>query len=52
MAKKKKAFGGYAISFAGQKASLEQVFGKAKLAPSQMTKKLWTYIKKKKLAKK
>jgi hypothetical protein len=49
---KKKAFGGYAISFAGQKATLEQVFGKGKLAPSQMTKKLWAYIKKKKLAKK
>ena len=49
---KKKAFGGYSICFAGQKATLEQVFGKAKLAPSQMTKKLWAYIKKKRLAKK
>jgi len=49
---KKKAFGGYGISFSGQKATLEQVFGKAKLAPSQMTKKLWQFIKKKKLAKK
>ena len=49
---KKKAFGGYAISFAGRKESVEQVFGKAKLAPSQMTKKLWAFIKKKKLAKK
>ena len=49
---KKKAFGGYSISFAGQKATLEKVFGKSRLAPSQMTKKLWVYIKKKKLAKK
>ncbi len=46
----KKAFGGYAISFAGQKATLEEVFGKSALAPSEMTKKLWVYIKSKKLA--
>ena len=49
---KKKAFGGYHICFAGQKATLEDVFGKGKLAPSEMTKKLWAYVKKKKLAKK
>ncbi|MBI2970802.1 MAG: hypothetical protein HYY37_00105 [Candidatus Aenigmarchaeota archaeon] len=50
--KKKKAFGGYAINFAGQKATLEEVFGKAALVPSQMTKKLWAFIKGKKLGKK
>ncbi len=48
----KKAFGGYSISFAGQKATLEEVFGKSDLAPSLMTKKLWEYIKKNKLSKK
>jgi len=46
----KKPFGGYSISFAGQKATLEDVFGKGALAPSEMTKKLWAYIKSKKLA--
>jgi len=49
---KKKAFGGYCISFKGRKETVEQVFGKAPLAPSAMTKKLWAFVKKKKLAKK
>jgi len=44
---KKKAFGGYAINFKGQKETLEKVFGTKPLAPSQMTKKIWTFIKKK-----
>ena len=48
--KKKKPFGGYAISFAGRKETLEQVFGRANVAPSQMTKKIWNFIKAKKLA--
>jgi len=48
----KKAFGGYCISFKGRKETLEQVFGKAPLAPSAMTKKLWKFVKAKKLAKK
>jgi hypothetical protein len=53
MAKKgKKAFGGYGITFAGQKVTLEQVFGKAKIAPSEMTKRLWKFVKAKKLGKK
>ncbi len=47
---KKKAFGGYSISFKGVKNTLEDVFGKAALAPSEMTKKLWQFIKKKKIA--
>ena len=50
--KGKKAFGGYSICFAGKKDTVEQVFGKGRLAPSAMTKKLWQYVKKKKLAKK
>jgi hypothetical protein len=47
---KKKPFGGYAISFAGRKETLEQVFGRANVIPSQMTKKLWNFIKAKRLA--
>ena len=49
---KKKAFGGYSISFKNRDESLEQVFGKGNLAPSEMTKKLWKYIKSKRLANK
>ena len=53
MAKKKgKAFGGYSISFAGRKETLEKVFGKKAIAPSSMTKILWKFVKGKKLGKK
>lgn len=51
MAKEKKAFGGYAICFKGCKDSLEQIFGSAPIGPSVMTKKLWSYVKRKKLGK-
>jgi len=47
--KAKKAFGGYSISFKNRDESLEQVFGKGNIAPSEMTKKLWKFIKKKRL---
>ena len=47
--KTKKAFGGYSISFKNRDETLEQVFGKAGIAPSEMTKKLWKFIKNKKL---
>ena len=46
----KKAFGGYTISFKGCTDSLESVFGSGKIAPSEMTKKIWAYVKSKKLA--
>ena len=49
---KKKAFGGYGISFAGQKDTLEQVFGKTPIGPSEMTKKLWKIVKDRDLGKK
>ncbi len=52
MAEKKKAFGGYTISFKGCKDTVESVFGSAPVAPSQMTKKLWEYVKKNNLSKK
>ena len=48
----KKAFGGYSISFKNRNESLELVFGKPSITPSEMTKKLWKFIKKKRLGKK
>ncbi|HPW45193.1 MAG TPA: hypothetical protein PKU96_02340 [bacterium] len=48
----KKAFGGYTINFKGCNDSVENVFGKTPIAPSAMTKKLWSYVKRKKLNKK
>lgn len=44
---KKKAFGGYHIVPDG---NLAKVIGKGAVSPSEMTKKLWKYIKSKKLA--
>ena len=49
---KKKAFGGYAINFKGRKETVEQVFGSKPLAPSEMTKKIWAFVKSRKLGKK
>ncbi len=48
----KKAFGGYAINFKGRTETVEDVFGNKPVAPSEMTKKLWAYVKSKKLASK
>ncbi len=47
----KKAFGGYTISFKGCTHSMEAVFGDKPVSPSDMTKKLWAFVKKHKLAK-
>ena len=47
--KAKKPFGGYSISFKNRNESLEVVFGKPNITPSEMTKKLWKFIKKKRL---
>jgi len=46
----KKAFGGYQISFKGRKETAEDIFGSQPIAPSQMTKKLWEFVKKHKLS--
>jgi hypothetical protein len=46
----KKAFGGYSISFKGASDSVESVFGDSPIGPAEMTKKLWAYVKRKKLA--
>ena len=47
---KKPAFGGYAINFAGRQETVEQVFGKKPIAPSEMTKKIWAFVKSKSLS--
>jgi len=52
MAKGKAAFGGYSINFKGCKDSLEAVFGSKPIGPSEMTKKIWAYVKRKRLGKK
>lgn len=49
---KKKPFGGYSIGFKGRKETLEKVFGSGRVTPSQMTKKLWQFIKSKRLSSK
>lgn len=46
----KKAFGGYSINFKGCTDTVEAVFGNSPIGPSDMTKKLWAYVKRKKLA--
>lgn len=47
---KKAAFGGYAINFKGCEDTLEKVFGAKPIGPSEMTKLIWAYVKKNKLA--
>jgi hypothetical protein len=46
----KKAFGGYSINFKGCTDTMTSVFGDKPIGPSEMTKKLWAYVKRKKLA--
>ncbi len=46
----KKPFGGYAISFSGRTETVEEVFGRGAVTPSEMTKKIWKFIKAKKLS--
>ncbi|HSB83343.1 MAG TPA: hypothetical protein VLD64_02490 [Nitrosarchaeum sp.] len=46
----KPAFGGYAINFAGRQETVEQVFGNKPIAPSEMTKKIWAFVKAKSLS--
>jgi chromatin remodeling complex protein RSC6 len=46
----KKNFGGYAVKFSGRAESLETVMGSKPIGPAEMTKKLWAYIKKHRLA--
>lgn len=49
----KKPFGGYTISFkSAADVTLGEVFGSAPVTPSDMTKKLWTFVKRKGLSSK
>ena len=48
--KAKTPFGGYAISFKGRTETLEALFGADAIPPSGMTKKLWDFVKKHRLA--
>lgn len=45
----KKAFGGLTINFSGCNDTLNAIFGSKPIAPSEMTKKLWNYVKKYKI---
>ena len=47
---KKKPFGGYSICFKGCDDTLESVFGSGNIAPSEMTKLIWAYVKKNKIS--
>ncbi len=47
--RKGKAFGGMKIK---PDAQMAKIIGKGAVAPSQMTKKIWQYIKRKRLMKK
>lgn len=53
MAAVKKPFGGYTINFGKSKeTTLGEVFGTTAITPSDMTKKLWVFVKKKGLSSK
>ena len=48
MVHKKKLFGGVKYDFYGRdgpKDTLESIFGKKNIPPTEMIKRLWTYIK-------
>ena len=48
MVRKKKLFGGVKYDFYGRdgpKDTLESIFGKKNIPPTEMIKRLWTYIK-------
>jgi hypothetical protein len=47
---RKPAFGGYSINFSGRKETVEEVFGNRPIAPSEMTKRIWTFVKAKSLS--
>ncbi len=47
---KKLPFGGYAINFSGRTETVAQVFGNKPITPSEMTKKIWKFIKSKSLS--
>jgi hypothetical protein len=46
----RKAFGGFSINFKGCTDTVESVFGSAPIGPAEMTKKIWAYVKRKKIS--
>lgn len=49
--KKKKAFGGYHVNFKKiAELPISKIFGTSDMGPSEMTKKLWKFVKEHKLA--
>ena len=46
----KKPFGGILDQLQGRGGQLESVFGGTPIGPAEMTKKIWAYVKRKKLA--
>ena len=46
---KKPAFGGYSISFKGCTDTLESLMGSSPITPPEMTKRIWAYVKRKKI---
>ncbi len=50
--KKKVPFGGYGIDFTNCHDTLEEVFGNKPVTPPLMTKLIWKYIKRKRIASK
>lgn len=49
-APKRVPFGGYRVCFKGCTDTLEALFGSAPVPPSSMTKRLWEYVKRRRLA--
>jgi hypothetical protein len=49
-APRKVPFGGYQVCFKGCMDTLESLFGSAPMPPSGMTKRLWEYVKRHRLA--
>ena len=47
---KKVVFGGYVVNFKGRTDTLESLFGSTPMPPSGMTKRLWEYVKRHRLA--
>ena len=52
MAKARGGLGKIRVAFKGQATTLEELFGKTDIQVTDMTKKLWGFIKRKKLMKK
>ncbi len=51
LGKKKKAFGGYHVNFSKVADwPVSKIFGKGDVGPSEMTKRLWKFVKANRLA--